>query len=247
MSDQPKLVLHAIPFSHPCIAVSTALDRYGLEYETVNFVTGQQGDEIEKIFGEGNRTVPGLLVDDEPVHGTIPVFERIDQIADEADLYPAAVAAAIKEAEVGLCEDLQTAARVLIFGALHFRPESMGTFTGSGPLDPAGTDFAIKYIRGAWRYTGTTAERIAGELAKLPESLGLADELIEGGAIGGDEPTAADFQIGSSLHLLVQIGDLRPLIEAHQSGQLVERWFEPGPAEIPAGAFPAGWVPAPVA
>jgi len=247
MSDQPKLVLHAIPFSHPCIAVSTALDRYGIEYETVAMVTGQQGDEIERIYGEGKRTVPALLVDDEPVHGSIPVFEKLDELIDAADLYPAAVRAAIKEAELGLSEDLQTAARVLIFGALHFRPEAMGTFTGTGALDPAGTDFAIKYVRGAWRYTGTTAERIASELEKLPASLDLADELVESGAIGGDEPTAADFQIGSSLHLLMQIGDARPLIESHSCGQLVERWFEPGLADIPAGAFPAGWVPAPVA
>jgi glutathione S-transferase len=245
MSAQPKLVLHAIPFSHPCLAVIAALDRYGLEYETVSFVTGQQGDEIEAIFGEGKRTVPGILVGDEPVHGTIPVFEKLDELAEEADLYPAAVAAAVREAELGLAEDLQTAGRILIFGALHFRPESMGTFTGSGPLDPAGTDFAIKYIRGAWRYTGTTAERIAAELAKLPELLDLADELVEGGVIGGEEPTAADFQIGSSLHLLVQIGDVRPLIEGRPCANIVASLFEPGPADIPAGAFPAGWVPDP--
>ena len=244
MPDQPKLVLHAIPYSHPCIAVSTALDRFGLEYETVAMVSGQHGDEIERIYGEGKRTVPGLLVGDEPVHGTIPVFEKLDEIADDADLYPAVVAAAVREAERGLSEDLQTAARLLIFGALHFRPESMGTFAGVGPLDPAGTDFAIKMVRGAWRYVGITSERLANELAQLPDLIGVADELVESGVIGGDEPTAADFQIGSSLQLLHQIGDVRPLIDGHRCETVVQRWFEPGTADIPAGAFPAGWVPA---
>jgi glutathione S-transferase len=241
--SSPTLVLHAIPYSHPCDAVSAALDRYGLEYETVAMVSGRHADEIERVYGEGKRTVPALLVDDEPVHGTIPVFEKIDELADEADLYPAAVAAAVREAERGLSEDLQTAGRMLIFGSLHFRPKAMGTFAGVGPLDPAGTDWAIKIVRGAWRYTGITAERLAAELAGLPDLIGQADELIDGGVIGGSEPTAADFQIGSSLRMLLQIGDVRPLIEGHPCAELVERWFEPGSADIPAGAFPAGWVP----
>jgi glutathione S-transferase len=244
MASQPKLVLHAVPFSHPVLAVTAALDRYGLEYETVMLVTGQQGDEIEKVYGEGKRTVPGMLVDGEPVHGTIHCFEKIDELAEEADLYPAAVAAAVREAERGLAEDLQTAARYLIFGALHFRPEAMGTFAGSGPLDPAGTDFAIKMVRRAWRYLDITAERLAAELEKLPESIGIADELVDGGALCGDEPTAVDFQIGSSLRLLRQIGDVRPLIAGHACEPSADRWFEPAPADIPAGAFPAGWVPA---
>ena len=244
MSEKPKLVLHAIPYSHPCLAVSAALDRYGLEYETVAMVSGQHADEIERIYGEGKRTVPGILVDDEPVHGTIPVFEKIDELVDEADLYPAAVAEQVREVELGLSEDLQTAGRMLIFGALHFRPEAMGTFAGVGALDPSGTDFAIRMVRGAWRYTGITAERIAAELEQLPGLIEAADELVESGVIGGDEPTAADFQIGSSLQMLHQIGDVRPLIDGHPCATLAQRWFEPGTADIPAGAFPAGWVPA---
>lgn len=243
MSAQPKLVLHVVPFSHPCLAVTAALDRAGLEYETVTFKIGEQGDDIEAIYGDGRRTVPAMLVDDEPVHGTIPIFERIDELAAETELYPEAVAAAIREAERGLAEDVQTAARVLTFGALQFRPEAMGTFAGAGPLDPAGTDFAIRMVRGAWRYIGITAERLAAELAKLPESIAIADELVADGVLGGEEPTAADYQIGSSLQLLLAIGDVRPLIEGHPCAALAHELFEPNPADIPPGAFPAGWVP----
>jgi glutathione S-transferase len=247
MPDQPKLVLHVVPFSHPCLAVSAVLDRHGLEYETVEMVSGTHGDQVEAVYGEGNRTVPGLLVDDEPVHGTTAIFEKLDELVDAADLYPGAVAAAIREAERGIAEELQTAARNLVFGALHFRPEALGTFAGAGPLDPAGTDFAIKLARGAWRYIGITAVGLAEELARLPEQLDIVDELIEAGVVGGDEPTAVDYQIGSSLHLLLQVGDVRPLIEGRPAAKLVDSWFEPGPADIPAGAFPAGWVPEPSA
>jgi glutathione S-transferase len=243
MPDQPKLVLHAVPYSHPCLAVSAALDRYGLEYETVAMRSGPHADEIEEIYGEGRRTVPAMLVGDERVHGTVAIFERIDELAGEADLYPDAVADAVREAERGISEDLQAIGRHLIFGALHFRPEALGVFAGGGMLDPAGTDFSIRLVRGAWRYIGITAELLAGDLERLPEVLDSADALIAEGVIGGEKPTAVDFQIASSLRLLLQIGDLRPLLEGRPSTALVERWLDAPAGEIPAGAFPAGWTP----
>lgn len=243
MSAQPRLVLHVVPFSHPCLAVSAALDRLGQEYETVTLETGRQGDEVEKIYGGERRTVPGLLVDDEPVHGTSTIFARLDELLPDAGLYPAASAGEIREAEAGIAEELQTTARVLVFGAMHFRPESMGTFAGVDQLDPGGVDFAIKTMRGAWRYLDITAQRIHDTLQALPAQLDAVDALLDLGALGGEEPTAADFQIGSSLHLLVQIGDVRPLVEERPAWKVVSTLFEPGKGNVSAGAFPPGWVP----
>jgi glutathione S-transferase len=243
MSAQPRLVLHVVPFSHPCLAVSAALDRLGTEYETVTLETGRQGDEVEEIYGEGCRTVPGLLVDDEPVHGTSTIFARLDELHPDAGLYPAAVAEAIREAEPALAEDIQMSARVLVFGAMHFRPESMGTFAGAAQLDPGGVDFAIKTMRGAWRYLEITAQRIYDTLQALPAQLDTVDALLDSGALGGETPTAADFQLGSSLHLLVQIGDVRPLVEERAAWKVVSTLFEPGKGNVSAGAFPPGWVP----
>jgi len=243
MASQPRLVLHVVPLSHPCLAVSAALDRLGHEYETVELVTGQQGDEVEKVYGKGRRTVPGLLVDDEPVHGTVAIFARLDELNPDAGLYPAAVAEQIRELEPGLAEDIQMSARVLVFGAMHFRPESMGTFAGAAQLDPAGVDFAIKSMRAAWRYLSIDAQRVHATLQELPAQLDAVDALLEAGAIGAEQPTAADFQLGSSLHLLVQIGDVRPLVEERPAARLLSL-FEPGKGDVSAGAFPPGWVPA---
>jgi glutathione S-transferase len=241
MSAQPRLVLHVVPLSHPCLAVSAALDRLGYEYETVELPTGRHQEEIEKVYGEGRRTVPGLLVDDDPVHGTAAIFARLDQLQPDAGLY-AADGDAIREVEANLAEDLQTAARVLVFGALHFRPESMGTFAGIAQLDPAGVDFAIKAMRATWRYLEIDAQRAHATLQGLPDQLDAVDALLAEGTIGGDRPTAADFQLGSSLHLLVQIGDVRPLVEERPAAALLSL-FEPGKGNVPAGAFPSGWTP----
>lgn len=242
MPSQPQLVLHAVPFSHPCLAVSAALDRLGYEYETVELATGRHQEEVEKVYGEGRRTVPGLLVDDEPVHGTAAIFSRLDELGPENGLYPAPGRDAIREIEAGLAEDLQSAARVLVFGALHFRPESMGTFAGIAQLDPAGVDFAIKAMRATWRYLEIDAQRVHATLQALPAQLDAVDELLEEGAIGGDRPNAADFQLGSSLHLLVQIGDVRPLVVERPAAGLL-CLFEAGKGDVPAGAFPSGWTP----
>ncbi len=244
MPAQPRFVLHVVPFSHPCLAVSAALDRLGQEYETVTLETGRQGDDVEKVYGEGRRTVPGLLVDDEPVHGTSTIFARLSELHPDAGLYPAAVAEAIREAEPALAEDIQMSARVLVFGAMHFRPESMGTFAGVDQLDPGGVDFAIKSMRAAWRYLGIDAQRVHATLQALPTQLDAVDALLEAGVIGGEIPTAADFQLGSSLHLLVQIGDVRPLVEERPAAKLLAL-FEPGKGDVSVGAFPPGWVPSP--
>lgn len=242
MPAQPRLELHVVPFSHPCLAVSAALDRLGYEYETVDLVTGRHAEEVEKVYGEGRRTVPGLLVDGEPAHGTAAVFGRLHELSPEAGLYPEATAEAVRAAEAGIAEELQTSARVLVFGALHFRPESMGTFAGIDQLDPAGVDFAIKTIRASWRYIDITAKRVHAALRQLPARLDAADLLLESGTIGAEQPTAVDFQLGSSLHLLAQIGDVRPLVDERPTARLLEL-FEPGRGDIPAGAFPPGWVP----
>jgi glutathione S-transferase len=243
MPSQPQLVLHSVPFSHPVLAVSVALDRFGHEYETVELVSGRHGEEIERIYGEGRRTVPGLLVDDEPVHGTAAIFARLEVLHPDAGLYPEAAAETIREAEAGVAEDLQMSARVLVFGALHFRPESMGTFAGAGQLDPAGVDFAIKTMRATWRYLEITAERVHATLRELPAQLDAVDALIAAGAAGGEAPTAADFQLGSSLRLLAQVGDVRPLVEERPAATLAAAWFDRGSGDVPAGAFPPGWVP----
>ena len=143
---------------------------------------------MAEIYGEGRTTVPGLLIDGEPVHGSRPILERLEALEAEPPLYPEPIADAVREAERWGDEELQDLGRRLPWGALHFRPESLGTFGGAGPLDPAGTDFAIRMGRASWKYHGITAQRLAEDLAGLPAKLDRVDALAEAGTIGGDAP-----------------------------------------------------------
>jgi glutathione S-transferase len=243
-AGQPRLVFHVLPPSHPCATVEAALRLKGLEYEKVELAMGPHPEEMERLYGAGHRTVPGLMVDDEPVHGSNAILERLEQLAPEPSLYPAGLAERIREAARWGDDELQHLGRTLPWGALHFRPESMGTFAGAGALDPAGTDYAIRFIRGSWKYHGITAVKLAEDLAGLPAKLDRVDAWVADGLLGGAAPNAADLQIGATLSVLLTIGDLRPLIEGRPAEQVARRWFDDRPGLVPAGAFPAGWVPA---
>ena len=243
MPAQPELTLHALPPSHPCMTAEAALKLKGLAYERVDFQPGTHVAEMAKLYGEGQTTVPGLMVDDEPVHGSRTILDRLEQLAPDPPLFPGTKADAVREAERWGDEELQDLGRRLPWGAMHFRPEAMGTFGGAGQLDPAGTDFAMKYVHQSWKYHRITAVRLAEDLAGLPAMLDHVDALAADGVLGGDGPTAADLQIGATLRVLLCVGDLRPLLEGRPGEEIARRWFPDYTGEIPAGAFPAGWVP----
>src|SRR4051794_34901884 len=124
---QPRLVFHVLPPSHPCMAVEAALKLKGLAYEKVELRAGSHPEELERIYGSGRRTVPGLLVDDEPVHGSNTILERLEQLAPEPSLYPDDRAEAVRAAAQWGDEVLQDLGRRLPWGALYFRPDRKST------------------------------------------------------------------------------------------------------------------------
>jgi glutathione S-transferase len=237
----PELVLHVLPPSHPCMTATAALELKGLEYERVEFTPGTQMEPMQEIYGEGNHTVPGLLVDGEPVHGSRAILARLEELVAEPSLYPSEE---VREAERWGDEELQDLGRRLPWGALYFRPEAMGTFGGAGPLDGAGTDFAIGFVRATWKYHRISAARLQEDLAGLPAKLAHVETLADRGVIGGEQPNAADLQIGATLRVLLTLGDLQPLLNGSAGERIALRSFPQYPGSVPAGAFPAGWTPA---
>jgi len=237
-----EIKLHVLPPSHPCMTARAALDLKGLEYEVVTLDMGKHGDQVEELYGEGRRTVPGMMVGEDAVHGSTAILERLEQLVPENPLYPDGIADQVREAELWADGHLQDLGRRLPWGALHFRPESMGTFGGAGPLDPAGTDFAMKFIRGTWKYHNITAAKLAEDLGTVP---GIVDEIeafAGRGLIDGDSPTAADLQIGSTVRVLLTVGDLHAAFEGSAAERIARRNFPDYDGLVPAGAFPAGWI-----
>jgi glutathione S-transferase len=226
------------------MTAEAALRRKGLDFERVALTPGPHVEEMQKLYGEGRTTVPGLLVDGEPVHGSVAILERLEALQADPPLYPGPIADRVHEAERWGDAELQDLGRRLPWGALHFRPEAMGTFGGGEPLDPAGTDFAMRVLRATWKYHGITAQRLYDDLQALPAKLDHIDALAAEGILNGGEPNAADLQIGATLRVLLTVGDLRPLVEGRPGEELARRHFPDYAGDVPAGAFPHGWLPA---
>ncbi len=243
MSDQPEIKLHVLPPSHPCMTAEAALRFKGIEFEKVSLIPGQQQEPMAAVYGEGNTTVPGMqLGDQETVHGSTAICARLEELKPEPSLYPEPIADQIRDAELWGDADLQDLGRRLPWGVLHFRPEAMGSFAGGDSLDPAGTDFALKLLRGTWKYHSISMAQLGEDLTRLPAMVAEVERLAREGIIGGDEPNAADLQIGATIRVLLTIRDLDPVLAGTAAAGIANRHFPDYPGEVPVGAFPAGWV-----
>ena len=238
----PEIQLHLLTLSHPCLTAKAALERKGVAYEEIVMPMGEHHQEMEEIYGEGNRTVPGMTVDGEKVHGSTAIQARLEELFPGNPLYPEGIADRVRKAELWADGEYQDLGRRLPWSALHFRPEATGTFAGGGSLDPAGVDFAIQTIRSSWKYHSITAERTAADLETLPGMVDRIEEFAAEGLVGGEEPTAADFQIGATTRILLTIGDLDPVFEGTTAREVALRHFPDYAGEIPAGAWPESWV-----
>jgi glutathione S-transferase len=235
-----KLTLHALAPSHPCMTVAAALQLKGLEFDRVDLPAGPHVEQMQELYGEGHSTVPGLMIDDEPVHGSRAILARLEELEPEPVLYPSDE---VREAERWGDEEFQDLGRRLPWGALHFRPELLATIFGGSQLDGPGTDYAIRMLRSAWKYHSITATRLHDDLAGLPAKLEHIEGLLSSGVIGGEQANAADLQIGATVTVLLPLGDLQPLLAGSAAEQVARRHFPGLPGTIPAGTYPAGWVP----
>lgn len=243
MPIKEKVTLHALPPSHPCMTVAAALRIKGIEYEWKNLEIGRHGEQIEELYGPGRTTVPGLTVGTERIHGSVAILNRIEELEPEPPLYPEPIAGAVRDAELWGDGELQDLGRRLPWGAMHFRPEALGTYGGGDELDPAGTDYAIKLIRATWKYHRITATGLAADLAALPGLIARIEQFAADGLLDGEEPTAADLQIGATIRVLLTVGDLESALAGSAAERTARRYFADYPGRIPAGAFPAGWPP----
>ena len=247
MATTPRARLYALPASHPCAAVEAALKLKGIAYDRVDVLPLSQ-----LLIGPlryGGTTVPGLRLDGERLVGSRAIIRRLDELVPEPPLVPApgdAAYATALEAERWGDEVFQGIARRLIDAAFVRRPSAMESYVGDArlplPLSLLRPAMPITARMLAAKYkAGDSAVRV--DMAALPGQLERIDAWIADGVLGGEAPNAADLQIGSTIRLLMSIGDVRPLIESHPAARLAG-CFPPLVGGVPAGVLPAEWLPA---
>ena len=247
-TTRPKL--YVLPGSHPCAAVEAALKLKSIDYDRVDLLPSS-----EMLIGPlryGGSTVPGMRLDGERLVGSRPIMRRLDELAPEPPLLPAVGSpshAKVLEAERWGDEVFQGVPRHIIDVAFLRRPAAMESYAGDAKLP-----LPVKLLRPALPLTArmmatknkSRDDTARADLAALPGQLDRIDGWIAEGLLGGEQPNAADLQIGSTIRLLMTIGDVRPLIEGRPAAQLT-RYFPPMVGEIEPGVLPAEWLPAPAA
>lgn len=241
------MTLYALPGSHPCAAVEVALRRKGIGYKRIDLLPMSQ--VLIGPLRYGGTTVPGLRVDGERLAGSRTIMRRLDTLVPDPALLPplsdAVSRARVLDAERWGDEVLQSVPRRIIDACFLRAPETMGSYAQGAklPLPPSVLRPAMPLTaRLMARRNHALDEIVQADLAALPAQLDHIDAWIADGVLGGEEPNAADLQIGSSIRLLATIADVRPLIEGHACERLT-RWFDPQPGEVPAGVLPAEWLP----
>jgi glutathione S-transferase len=98
--------------------------------------------------------------------------------------------------------------------------------------------------RAEMRLNKATEGAVRADLRALPDHLDRVDGWIASGVLGGQAPNRADLQIAPTVRLLMTVGDVRPLIEGRPAARHALALSPHLAGELPAGVYPADWLPA---
>jgi glutathione S-transferase len=244
----PRLKLYVLPASHPCAAVEAALELKSLPYERVDLLP--ISPVVIGRMRYGGTTVPGLRIDREGIVGSRTIMRRLDALAPEPPLLPPEgdpARARVLEAEAWGDEVFQSVPRRIIDVCFLRRPRAMESFAAGAklPISPAMMRPAMPLTARLMAAKNKASDDSArADIAQLPAHLERIDAWIAEGLLGADQPNAADLQIGSTVRLLMAIGDMRAIIEQRPAAALA-RYFPPMVGGVEAGVLPAEWVAQP--
>ncbi len=83
---------------------------------------------------------------------------------------------------------------------------------------------------------------LAARIANQARGGDQVDGWIRDGTLGGAQKNAADFQIATSIRLLLCFDELRPLIDGRPAASLAERLVPSFPGHVPR-VIPPAWLP----
>ena len=244
-----SMKLYSIPGSHPAAAARGMLELKGIDYERVD-LPPVVSRVMMRIAGFPGNRVPALKVDGRKVQGSRNVSRELDVLQPDPPLFPADPErrAAVEEAERWGDEVFQQMPRTISWWALkRHKGDQVSFLKDTGPLARLGMPPRIAaatsapIVALAIRLNDSTDDSVRQTFASLGPALDHIDRLIEEGVLGGEQPNAADFQIGASVALLMCFDDVRERIEGRPAGKLAQRLFPWYPGRVQA-SYPPEWL-----
>ena len=233
-----RATLFGIASSHPSLAGELMLRHKRIGYRRVDLLPGLHRGVL-RAAGFPGITVPAIRLDGARLQGTRNIALALDALVPSPPLFPASPEErrAVEEAEAWGDEVLQPVPRRIVWNALkHDRSELATYLEGARTGIPTGVAarMAPPVAALARRLNRATDENVRRDLAALPGLIDHVDELIEQGTIGGPERNAADFQIATSVSLLLTMDDIRPMIEGRPAERLARDVVDRQPGHTPS-------------
>ena len=233
-----RATLFGVPASHPSLAAELMLRHKGVEYRRVDLVNAAHRTVL-RAMGFPRKTVPAMRLDGAKVQGTTAIARALDALVPSPPLFPADPERRreVEEAVAWGDEVLQPVPRRLIWNALKHDRSTLVTYlegSKTGIPTPIATRTAAPIVAVSRRFNRATDDAVRRDLAALPGLINRVDELIQEGVIGGSDRNAADFQIATSLSLLLTMEDVRPLIEGRPAERLARDVVPDQPGRMPS-------------
>jgi glutathione S-transferase len=233
--------LIGVPGSHPSLAAELMLRHKGIPYRRFDLANGAQRLILPLLRYESS-TVPVLRLDGRRVSGTRAITRALDERRPDPPLTPEGAAA--EAAEAWADDELQEGVRRLGRWAAVRDPDAMATFLDGVHMGlPEG---AVRASLPVLRPVIKTQLRVSDERAEacargLPEQLDRVDALLAEGVIGGERPNAVDFQVATSVRLMMCFDQLREPIAARPAGAHALRICPDYPGRFGA-VLPETWI-----
>jgi glutathione S-transferase len=232
-----RATLFGIASSHPSLAGELMLRHKGVDYRRIDLMPGLHR-AVLRAMGFSGITVPAVRLDGAKLQGTRDIALALDALVPSPPLFPSDPERrrAVEEAEAWGDEVLQPVPRRIVWNALkHDRSEIATYLEGAKTGIPTGVAARIAppVAALARRLNHGTDENVRRDLDALPGLIERVDELIERGVIGGAERNVADFQIGTSVSLLLTMDDVRPMIEGRPAERLARALVPHQPGHTP--------------
>jgi glutathione S-transferase len=241
-----KVRLYVIPGSHPARAAELILRHKGIDYKRTDLPPVISRFVVHRVLRFPGNRVPAMKIDGRKVQGSHDVARELDALVSEPPLFPGdpQQRARVEEAERWGDEYFQEIPRKISWWALKRRKADQASFLEGYKLGmPTRVLVATSppLIRMAINANNSTDEVVRDRIAAIPEALDKVDALIAEGVVGGAQPNAADFQIGTTLRLLMAFEDIAPAIEGRPAGDLARRIVPDPPGHV-GPIFPAEWL-----
>lgn len=237
--------LYTLRLSHPGHAARLMLEHKGIEHRVTVFPAGLH-PVLVRLAGFRGNTVPVLEIDGRRVEKSLVIARELERLRPDPALYPAdpAARARVEEAERWGETELQALPRRIFRWALTNQREAREWTARIDKLPAAGLQSrtSMPIARRFANAVGATDDRIRQDLAGLPAMLDRADDLVANGTLSLEQPSAATFQIGTSIRALSLFAQLEPLLAGRPSADIAHSIlpeFPQAPIELPPEWIPA--------